>query len=182
MSCLRLSIAFGSTRTPIVCSHLYPDLSPRPVNNTIHTNFASCPSLALYSTHPPTTPPHKNHPIFRPPSPNFSKNQNLFNTTNADNTQMADYPENPGPLPSPYLKNKSDGGKGPLGRPNFCSQNPELVKHLQKMLVTLGYELGTYGPEKDGVDGAFGNLMETAANDFQEKNRDREEPIGHLGV
>jgi len=50
------------------------------------------------------------------------------------------------------------------------------------MLVTLDYDLGTYGPEKYGVDGSFGKLTETAVNDFQEKNRDREEPIGHLGV
>jgi len=83
---------------------------------------------------------------------------------------MPDYPENPGPLPAIDLKNKSDGGKGPLGRPDFCSKDPELVKHLQKILVTMGYDLGTSGPEKDGVDGSFGKLTETAVNDFQEKN------------
>ncbi|NOR49289.1 MAG: hypothetical protein GQ533_14805 [Methanosarcinaceae archaeon] len=95
---------------------------------------------------------------------------------------MHDYPENPGPLPSSNLKNKSNGGKGPLGRPDFCSKDPELVKHLQKMLVTLGYDLGTNGPEKDGVDRSFGKLTETAVNDFHEKNRDLREPISHLGV
>jgi len=46
----------------------------------------------------------------------------------------------------------------------------------------LSYDLGTYGPDKDGVDGSFGKLTETAVNDFQEKNRDWEEPISHLGV
>lgn len=85
---------------------------------------------------------------------------------------MADYPENPGPLHAPALKNKSGGGKGPLGRPDFCSKDPELVKHLQKMLVTLGYDLGTSGPEKEGVDGSFGELTETAVKDFQDKNLD----------
>ena len=95
---------------------------------------------------------------------------------------MPDYPEKPGPLPALDLKNKSDGGKGPLGRPDFYSKDPQLVKHLQKMLVTLDYDRGTYGPEKDGVYGSFSKLTETAANDFQETNRDREEPIGHLGV
>jgi len=50
------------------------------------------------------------------------------------------------------------------------------------MLVTLGYDLGTYGPEKDSVDGSFDKLTKTAVNDFQEKNRDREELICHLGV
>ena len=39
------------------------------------------------------------------------------------------------------------------------------------MLVTLGYDPGTYGLDKDGVDGSFGKLTETAVNDFQEKNR-----------
>ncbi|MCK5722371.1 MAG: peptidoglycan-binding protein, partial [Gammaproteobacteria bacterium] len=47
---------------------------------------------------------------------------------------------------------------------------------------TLGYDLGTSGPEKDGVDGSFGKLTETAVNDFQENNRGREGPISHLGV
>jgi len=46
---------------------------------------------------------------------------------------MPDYPENPGSLPAPYLKNKSGGGKGLLGRPDICPKDPELVKNLQKM-------------------------------------------------
>ena len=41
-------------------------------------------------------------------------------------------------------------------------------------MVTLGYDLGTYGPDKDGVDGAFGKLTETAVNYFQENNLDWE--------
>ena len=50
------------------------------------------------------------------------------------------------------------------------------------MLVTPGSDPGIYGPDKDGVDWAFGSFNETAVNDFQEKNRDRKEPISHLGV
>ena len=50
------------------------------------------------------------------------------------------------------------------------------------MLVTPGYNSGIYAPDKDGVDGAFGSFTETAVNDLQEKNRDRKEPISHLGV
>jgi hypothetical protein len=72
--------------------------------------------------------------------------------------------------------------QGTPGRPDFCSKDSQLVKHLQKMLVTLGYDLGTSGPDKDGVDGSFGKLTETAVNDFQEKNRDLEGPISHFGV
>jgi len=69
-----------------------------------------------------------------------------------------------------------------LDRPDFCSKDPEHVTHLQKMPVTPGCDPGIYGPDKDGVDWAFGSFNETAVNDFQEKNRDRKEPISHLGV
>ncbi len=75
-------------------------------------------------------------------------------------------------LPALDLRNKPDGGKGPLGKKDFCLKDAELVKNLQKMLKTLGYDLGTSGPDKNGVDGAFGDLTENAITDFQEKNRD----------
>jgi len=71
---------------------------------------------------------------------------------------MPDYPKNPGPLPALDLKNKSGGGKGPLGRPDICSKDPEHVTHLQKMLVTSGCDPGIYGQDKDGVDWAFGSF------------------------
>jgi hypothetical protein len=120
-----------------------PDLSPRPVNNTLHSDFPSCPSETLYSTYPPITTSYKNHPI--PPL----------------------HPKNPGPLPAPYPKNKSGGGKGHLGRPDICSKDPEHVTHLQMMLVTPGCEPGIGGLDKDGVDGGFGSFNETAVNDFK---------------
>ena len=50
------------------------------------------------------------------------------------------------------------------------------------MLVTLGCDLGIYGPDKDGVDWAFGSFNEAAVIDLQEKNRDQKEPISHLEV
>jgi hypothetical protein len=50
------------------------------------------------------------------------------------------------------------------------------------MLVTPGCDSGIYGPDKDGVDWAFGSFIDAAANDFQEKNWDRKEPISHLEV
>ena len=53
---------------------------------------------------------------------------------------------------------------------------------MQKMPVTPGCDPGIYGPDKDGVDWAFGSFTEAAVNDFQEKNREREIPISHLGV
>ncbi|MBC2697783.1 MAG: hypothetical protein HF974_05440 [ANME-2 cluster archaeon] len=50
------------------------------------------------------------------------------------------------------------------------------------MLVTPGCDLGIYGLDKDGMDWAFGSFTEPAVNDFQEKKRDRKDPISHLGV
>jgi len=72
--------------------------------------------------------------------------------------------------------------RDPLRRPDFYSKDTEHVTHLKKMLVTPDCDPGTYGPDKDGVDWAFGSFTETAVNDFQEKNRERKEPISHLGV
>ena len=99
-------------------------------------------------------------------------NQNLFNTTNADNIQMPDYPENPGPLPALDPKNKSGGGKGPLGRPDIHSKDPELVKHLQTMPVIPGCQPGIYEPDKGGGDWAFGSFNDAVVNNSQENNRD----------
>jgi hypothetical protein len=86
-----------------------PELIPGPVNNTLLPIFSSCPSETLYSTYPPITTSYKDQPI--PPL----------------------HPKNPEPLPALDLKNKSGGGKGPLGRPDFCSKDPEHVTHLQMM-------------------------------------------------
>ena len=126
-----------------------PELIPGPVNNTLLPDFSSCPSETLYSTHPPITTSYKNHPI--PPL----------------------HPQNPGPLPAPDLNNKSGGGKWPPGRPDPHSKDPEHVKHLQTMPITPACDPGIYGPDKGGVDWGFGKLTETAANDFQKKNRDQ---------
>jgi hypothetical protein len=52
------------------------------------------------------------------------------------------------------------------------SNKKKLVETVQKMLKTLGYDLGTSGPNGDGVDGVFGELTEDAVRDFQEKNKD----------
>ena len=44
------------------------------------------------------------------------------------------------------------------------------VTELQRDLVQLGYNLGTYGPGKDGVDGKFGAKTEDAVKDFQQNH------------
>jgi peptidoglycan hydrolase-like protein with peptidoglycan-binding domain len=44
------------------------------------------------------------------------------------------------------------------------------VKELQQFLVDQGYDLGAFGPNKDGVDGDFGRLTEAALRQYQEDN------------
>jgi len=61
---------------------------------------------------------------------------------------MPDYPENPGPLPSSNLKNKSNGGKGPLARPDFYSKNPEASQTPAKDAGKTGLQPGHLRPGK----------------------------------
>ena len=57
------------------------------------------------------------------------------------------------------------------------------VKILQQQLKDLGYELGSSGDNKDGVDGKFGNLTKTAVLDIQQKTfpNDTKEWDGKVG-
>lgn len=57
--------------------------------------------------------------------------------------------------PSPAARNIKKGDKG------------EDVKSWQRILKAFGYNLGAYGPNKDGVDGDFGAGVDTATRAFQ---------------
>ena len=46
----------------------------------------------------------------------------------------------------------------------------DVVRSIQTMLVSLGYELGTTGKLKNGVDGEYGDTMEGVIWDFQMDN------------
>ena len=46
-------------------------------------------------------------------------------------------------------------------------RRPNEVKALQRALVALGYDLGSTGVFKNGVDGDYGLLTESAVNQFQ---------------
>ena len=46
----------------------------------------------------------------------------------------------------------------------------EHVIELQEDLLELGYDLGSYGPEGNGIDGKFGAKTENAVKDFQTKH------------
>lgn len=55
--------------------------------------------------------------------------------------------------------------------------NPEAVKNIQKELVDLGYDLGTYGPDKNGIDGFYGgsnSKTRKAHEDWKKKNMSAE--------
>lgn len=49
----------------------------------------------------------------------------------------------------------------------WSKNNPKHVERLQRMLKLLGYELGNYGPNKDGVDGIYGAFTEDSVEEFQ---------------
>ena len=49
---------------------------------------------------------------------------------------------------------------------NVDKKNKEEVKALQRQLVNEGFNLGKFGPNKDGVDGLYGKLTTKAAIDY----------------
>ena len=46
------------------------------------------------------------------------------------------------------------------------AERSEDVKAVQQMLVNAGYNLGKFGPEGDGVDGAWGDVSQKALEDY----------------
>jgi peptidoglycan hydrolase-like protein with peptidoglycan-binding domain len=82
---------------------------------------------------------------------------------------MEGYLDNPDSLPTLDLRNRSEGGKGPLGRND---SRKDLIEHLQKILRSLGFDIGSLGPNGDGIDELFGDQTEKSIKLFQVKNRD----------
>lgn len=92
---------------------------------------------------------------------------------------MSDHPD---PLPASRFCNRYNNpnpiqGEGALGdrsagRMYFQGQDQrDLVRRVQRMLLELGYDLGSSGPEGDGVDGEFGRKTDEAVKQFQEEHR-----------
>jgi len=89
---------------------------------------------------------------------------------------VARYPCNLGELPAVRLCNRYEPynpiqGEGPLMRNDA---RHDLVELTQKMLVDLGYDLGSTGENQDGVDGVFGEITDARVRDFQKEHEDWE--------
>ena len=76
------------------------------------------------------------------------------------------------------LENGAEAGAAPAANNNMASGSGQLpviqkgskeqaVRSLQVLLKARGYQLGSYGPKKDGVDGEFGKATEDALKKFQ---------------
>jgi hypothetical protein len=50
----------------------------------------------------------------------------------------------------------------------WSKNNKEHVERVQKMLISLGYDIGSYGSNGDGVDGKYGKYTEKGVKEFQE--------------
>lgn len=57
-----------------------------------------------------------------------------------------------------------------LSRSDGLEGYNEDVAKVQETLKALGYDLGTFGDEANGVDGVFGEMTENAIRNFQEMN------------
>ncbi len=58
--------------------------------------------------------------------------------------------------------------------------NPEVVK-IQQKLKDLGYDLGPYGPKRDGVDGIIGPYTKAAMDAYQKGIKPRDVPKPNSG-
>ena len=74
------------------------------------------------------------------------------------------------------LRSKSLNGHGPLvvGIQTQGGEWGNRVKHLQQMLKELKYPLGNWGPNRDGIDGNFGEDTKKAVISFQKEHQDCE--------
>ena len=86
------------------------------------------------------------------------------------------FDSNPGPLDAWILRSKSLNGLGPLvvGIHTQGGDWGNRVNHLQQMLKELKYPLGNWGPNKDGIDGKFGEDTKKAVISFQNEHQDCE--------
>lgn len=74
-----------------------------------------------------------------------------------------------------YSKEEVTGNNGSIGKKNVNNK----VSIFQRALKMLGYDIGNYGQNKDGVDGKFGPKTQEALKKFQTDNGIKN-PIGKM--
>ena len=68
--------------------------------------------------------------------------------------------------------NDGDRYEGEVDPDELCKGDEgSAVVNLQKQLITLGYDLGDFGKERNGVDGDFGSKTESALKSFQRAHK-----------
>lgn len=93
------------------------------------------------------------------PTDNNSTNNNDTSPNNTtDNNTPSHTP--PTPVGKQIAASVGEGGKN----------DTEDVRIVQQLLVDKGFDLGAYGPKKDGVDGDYGNASKNAILKFQTDN------------
>ncbi|MCP4439115.1 MAG: peptidoglycan-binding protein [Aureispira sp.] len=85
---------------------------------------------------------------------------------NSDSWAKLSGQANPNDTPQPQPVGKSI--KASVGDGGGNSKDD--VRVIQQLLVDKGFDLGAYGPKKDGVDGDCGNATKTAIKKFQQDN------------
>lgn len=77
-----------------------------------------------------------------------------------------------------YIKEAAIAGKGPVAEADSSSSNlvgedttKQYITIAQTKFKEIGYDLGTYGPNGDGVDGLLGTKTNAAILDYQLKNK-----------
>ena len=92
----------------------------------------------------------------------------LFGATRATNIENLQ--------PVPELLTGFEYGTG------FSTAGDTDVKELQQMLVDQGYNLGSFGPQGDGVDGKWGNVSQAALEDYLSNREDVISSNSGLGI
>lgn len=72
-----------------------------------------------------------------------------------------------GSEPTAAAGSSTPSAAGPR-RPRTLAPPDPKVMDAQRMLKALGADLGTFGPNKDGIDGRIGNKTRTAASLYQQ--------------
>lgn len=64
----------------------------------------------------------------------------------------------------------------------YQDERKELVEKVQRKLKQLGYDLGEYGPNEDGIDGDYGKTTRSRVTQFQSDYNVQTENVGSVDV